>query len=92
MPARTWLTSRWREEVADTLAHSRLAADGWLTADGVSRYRQQLLAGGEATLQQWYVYVLEHWYRQHGVASTAVAGVRAPEAPARFPQPRAVPQ
>jgi asparagine synthase (glutamine-hydrolysing) len=64
VPARAWLTTRWRDEAADSLADSRLAADGWLTAAALARYRKQLLDGGEATLQQWYVCVLEHWYRQ----------------------------
>jgi asparagine synthase (glutamine-hydrolysing) len=64
VPARAWLTTRWRDDVADVLADSRLAADGWLTAGGLARYRRQLLGGEEATLQQWYVYVLEHWYRE----------------------------
>jgi asparagine synthase (glutamine-hydrolysing) len=64
VPARAWLTTRWRDDVADTLESSRLAADGWLTGEGLARYRKQLLDGKEATLQQWYVYVLERWYRE----------------------------
>ena len=63
VPARAWVTTRWRDDVADTLANSRLAADGWLSAGGIARYRAQLLNGSQGTLQQWYVYVLEHWYR-----------------------------
>src|SRR5579862_322915 len=64
VPAREWMTARWRDDVADTLADSRLAADGWFTAEGLARYRAQLLGGKQATLQQWYVYVLEHWFRE----------------------------
>jgi asparagine synthase (glutamine-hydrolysing) len=64
VPARAWVTSRWREDAADTLANSQLAADGWLTAGGLARYRTQLFDRKEGTLQQWYVYVLEHWYRE----------------------------
>ena len=64
VPARVWLTTRWRDEVADSLAGSRLAADGWLSAAALARYRKQLLEGKAGTLQQWYVCVLEHWYRE----------------------------
>jgi asparagine synthase (glutamine-hydrolysing) len=64
VPARAWVTTRWRDDVGETLANSRLAADGWLSGGELARYRKELLHGKEATLQQWYVYVLEHWYRE----------------------------
>jgi len=64
VPARAWITTRWRDDVADVLANSRLAADGWLDGGALARCRQELLAGRQATLQHWYVYVLEHWYRE----------------------------
>jgi hypothetical protein len=32
VPARAWMTTRWRDDVADTFGNARLAADGWLTA------------------------------------------------------------
>ena len=64
VPARAWIATRWRDDVADTLGNSRLAADGWLSREGLDRYRRQLANGREGTLQQWYLYVLEHWYRE----------------------------
>jgi hypothetical protein len=58
------MTTRWRDDVADTLANSRLAADGWLSAAALAHHRRQLLDGKAATLQQWYLYVLEHRSRE----------------------------
>src|SRR5215831_13824766 len=81
VPARAWMTTRWREDVADTLAGSRLAADGWLTEGGLARYRRQLLDGKEATLQQWYVYVLEHWYRESSKSMPVRSANREPVTP-----------
>jgi asparagine synthase (glutamine-hydrolysing) len=78
VPARTWVTTRWRDDVADILAGSRLAADGWLTAEALARCRQELMTGRQATLQQWYVYVLEHWYR---ASSKIVTGSPAESRP-----------
>jgi len=81
VPARAWMTSRWREDVADTLADSRLAADGWLTEGGLTRYRKRLLEGKEGTLQQWYVYVLEHWYRESSKSMPVRSANREPVTP-----------
>ena len=84
VPARAWMTTRWRDDVADTFANARLAADGWLTAGGLARYRKQLSDEKEVSLQQWYVYVLEHWYR----ASSEPAVVRsADREPVTLPSP-----
>jgi asparagine synthetase B (glutamine-hydrolysing) len=81
VPARTWVTTRWRDDVADTFANSRLAADGWLTAGGLARYRKQLSEGKEGSLQQWYVYVLEHWYRESSESTVARSADREPVTP-----------
>ncbi len=90
VPARVWVATRWREDVAGALADSRLAADGWLSAGGLARYRQQLSSGREGTLQQWYVYVLEHWYRAQALASSVPGERMAGEAPARTHLPTAL--
>jgi asparagine synthase (glutamine-hydrolysing) len=71
VPAREWMTTRWRDEVADAFANSRLAADGWLSGGGLARYRNQLLTQNQGTVQQWYAYVLEHWYREQLPTRTA---------------------
>jgi hypothetical protein len=47
-----------------------MAADGWLTAAALAHHRRQLLDGKASTLQQWYVYVLEHWYRESSKMAT----------------------
>jgi hypothetical protein len=39
------MTTRWRDDVADTFANSRLAADGWLTAAAPNHHRWQLSDG-----------------------------------------------
>ena len=75
------MTTRWRDDVAESLADSRLAADGWLSAGALARYRKKLSDGSEATLQQWYVYVLEHWYRES--SKTAAPSSEGASSPSR---------
>ncbi len=90
VPARTWVATRWRDDVAEILGDSRLAADGWLSEVGLARYREQLANGREGTLQQWYVYVLEHWYRSQALHSAPVGERTAGDARAPAQHPAAV--
>lgn len=70
VPARHWMTTRWKSRVSDAFSSSRLAAEGWIDGKSLATSWQSAQSAGRASLQLWYLYVLEHWFR------TADAGLR----------------
>lgn len=67
VPVRSWLTGRWRELAADTFARPLTAERGWVDAAALQAAWREAAATGQAPVQLWYLFVLEHWLRaQHG--------------------------
>ena len=63
IPAERWMLDRWRADVDDAFDHSKLAEEGWIRAAGLSQAWQHAKSTGSVSLQLWYLYVLELWFR-----------------------------
>jgi asparagine synthase (glutamine-hydrolysing) len=63
IPAGRWMTGRWRARVVETFSDSVLAAEGWIRTDAVLKKFAREAEQGEASLQTWYLFVLENWLR-----------------------------
>jgi asparagine synthase (glutamine-hydrolysing) len=63
IPAERWMLDRWRANVDDAFEHSKLAEAGWIRAAGLSQAWQHAKSSGSVSLQLWYLYVLELWFR-----------------------------
>jgi asparagine synthase (glutamine-hydrolysing) len=63
IPAGRWLAGRWRARVEETLGDSILAREGWIRPDAALKKFAREAEGGEASLQTWYLFVLETWLR-----------------------------
>lgn len=76
IPAQRWMLERWRPQVDEAFGNSRLAGDGWVRAEGLSKAWERAKRSGSVSLQLWYLYVLELWFRaesdyRHNVADIA---------------------
>ena len=70
IPAQRWLAGKWLPQALELFEHSRLGDAGWIRPAAV---RKQLAAAGErgwASLQLWYLFVLENWMRHEDVKRT----------------------
>ena len=63
IPAERWMLDRWRSDVDEAFAHSKLVEEGWIQAAGLSQAWQRAKNSGSVNLQLWYLYVLELWFR-----------------------------
>jgi len=63
IPAERWMLDRWRADVDAAFTHSKLAEEGWIRAEGLSQAWQRAKSSGSVSLQLWYLYVLELWFR-----------------------------
>jgi asparagine synthase (glutamine-hydrolysing) len=63
VPAGRWMAGRWRERVVETLGDSILGREGWVRTDAVLKRFAREAEQGEASLQTWYLFVLENWLR-----------------------------
>ena len=63
IPAERWMLDRWRGNVDEAFGHSKLAEEGWVRATGLSQAWQRAKSSGCVSLQLWYLYVLELWFR-----------------------------
>jgi asparagine synthase (glutamine-hydrolysing) len=63
IPAERWMLNQWRANVDEVFEHSRLAEEGWIRAEGLSQAWQRAKNSGSVSLQLWYLYVLELWFR-----------------------------
>jgi asparagine synthase (glutamine-hydrolysing) len=63
IPAGRWLAGRWRARVEETLGDSILGREGWIDTNAALAKFAREAAGGEASLQTWYLFVLENWLR-----------------------------
>ena len=63
VPAGRWMAGRWRARVVETFNDSILASEGWIRTDAVLRKFAHEAEQGEASLQTWYLFVLENWLR-----------------------------
>jgi asparagine synthase (glutamine-hydrolysing) len=63
VPAGRWLAGRWRARVEETLGDSILGREGWIRTDAALAKFAREAEGGEASLQTWYLFVLENWLR-----------------------------
>lgn len=64
IPAGRWMAGRWRARVEETLGDSILGREGWINADAALRkFAAEADGRGEASLQTWYLFVLETWMR-----------------------------
>ncbi len=70
VPVSRWLADRWSGELKRLKGGSRLAAEGWIRAEGLSAAIDAALEKREVPVQLWHLLVLEHWLeRQRGAAS-----------------------
>jgi asparagine synthase (glutamine-hydrolysing) len=69
IPATRWLASRWRARVEETLGDSILAREGWINAENALKRFAFEVERGEASLQTWYLFVLETWMRHEQSAN-----------------------
>ena len=63
IPAGRWLAGRWRARVEETLGDSLLGREGWIRPDAALKRFAREAEQGEASLQTWYLFVLETWLR-----------------------------
>lgn len=63
IPAERWMLNRWRPKVDEVFNHSALAEEGWVTRDGLWKAWEGAKKSGFVSLQLWYLYVLELWFR-----------------------------
>ncbi|HEV2801798.1 MAG TPA: asparagine synthase (glutamine-hydrolyzing) [Pyrinomonadaceae bacterium] len=68
IPAGRWLAGRWRTRVEETLRDSILGREGWIDAEAALKKFAREAEGGEASLQTWYLFVLETWMRHERTA------------------------
>lgn len=81
IPAERWMLERWRPNVEKVFGHSKLAAEGWVQADGLLDAWQSAKRSGVVNLQLWYLYILELWFRAettHCDSNTSVAEMARP--------------
>jgi asparagine synthase (glutamine-hydrolysing) len=70
IPAGRWMAGRWRARVEETLGDSILGREGWINSEAALRkFAVEVEARGEASLQTWYLFVLETWMRHERSAS-----------------------
>jgi asparagine synthase (glutamine-hydrolysing) len=69
IPAGRWMAGRWRARVEETLGDSILKREGWINADAALRKFAVEVERGEASLQTWYLFVLETWLRHERSAN-----------------------
>lgn len=69
IPATRWMTGRWRARVEETLRDSILGREGWINADAALKKFATEAERGEASLQTWYLFVLETWLRHERSAN-----------------------
>lgn len=69
IPAERWLLTRWKGQFEEILAHSSLAADGWIAAEPLARWWSQSVKAGRAPQQFWRLFVLENWLRAEAQAA-----------------------
>jgi asparagine synthase (glutamine-hydrolysing) len=63
IPAGRWMAGRWRARVEETLRDSILGREGWIDSQAALKKFAREAERGEASLQTWYLYVLETWMR-----------------------------
>jgi asparagine synthase (glutamine-hydrolysing) len=63
VPARAWMTGAWRPAVEASFRDSLLAREGWMDGARAVAALQALPSGAHASLQLWYLFVLEQWLR-----------------------------
>jgi asparagine synthase (glutamine-hydrolysing) len=63
IPAERWMLGRWRANVDEAFGHSKLAEEGWIRPGGLAQAWQRAKSSGSVSLQLWYLYVLELWFR-----------------------------
>ncbi|HEX8131695.1 MAG TPA: asparagine synthase (glutamine-hydrolyzing), partial [Pyrinomonadaceae bacterium] len=63
IPAGRWMAGRWRERVEETLRDSILGQEGWINSQAALARFAREVGRGEASLQTWYLFVLETWMR-----------------------------
>ena len=69
VPATRWMAGRWRARVVETLNDSILGREGWIRTDAALKRFAREAEQGEASLQTWYLFVLENWLRHERSSS-----------------------
>jgi asparagine synthase (glutamine-hydrolysing) len=69
IPATRWMAGRWRARVEETLGDSILGREGWINAGNALKRFAVESERGEASLQTWYLFVLETWLRHERSAN-----------------------
>ena len=64
IPVSSWLATRWRGTLEESLHDSCLQREGWLRGPGLAEALRQAFRDGRAPVQLWHLLVLERWMRQ----------------------------
>jgi asparagine synthase (glutamine-hydrolysing) len=64
IPVSSWLATRWRGTLEESLHDSCLEREGWLRGPGLAEALRQAFRDGRAPVQLWHLLVLERWMRQ----------------------------
>lgn len=83
IPAERWMLDRWRPKVNEVFGNSALAEEGWLREGGLWKAWEDAKKSGFVSLQLWYLYVLELWFRAEMDYSKNLVGVSDMARPSR---------
>jgi len=83
IPAERWMLERWRPHVDEAFGNSLLAEHGWVRAEGLSKAWIDAKQSGSVSLQLWYLYVLELWFRAESVSRKNTVDVADMARPSR---------
>lgn len=64
IPAREWLAGKWKPVFEELLEGSELEREGLIAPAAVRRHLDFAARAGRASLQLWYLFVLEAWLRR----------------------------
>jgi asparagine synthase (glutamine-hydrolysing) len=61
IPVSDWLVGPWRAELESLLDNPRISSLGWIDGTNLKAAVNEALANGKASVQLWYLVVLEKW-------------------------------
>jgi hypothetical protein len=56
-----WLVTRWRSEIEQISRDSCLEREHWLSPGALAALAREAATAGGASMQLWFLLVLEHW-------------------------------
>jgi asparagine synthase (glutamine-hydrolysing) len=61
IPVERWLVTRWRSEIEQISRDSCLEREHWLSPGALAALAREAATAGGASMQLWFLLVLEHW-------------------------------